>query len=138
VGGPRVGVCGGRVGEETPLVWALTDSARMALEEVFLRRANVAPREWEMFRAVIHRAGIPGALDNRTSVVLSRTDPAKLADAPELPRPLSPALYEIACWPMYLPLGSVIRSEPVVSIAGKGPAAETVRRRLRELGWRVR
>jgi hypothetical protein len=135
---PLVAVYEARVGEETPLVWGLSDAACTALEEIFLRRANVAPREWEMFRAVIHRAGIPGALDSRTSVLLSRTDPAKLADAPELPRPISPAVYEIACWPMYLPLGCVTRSEPVVSIAGRGPAVETARRRLRQLGWKVR
>ncbi|MEW5933089.1 MAG: hypothetical protein AB1816_05855 [Bacillota bacterium] len=134
---PLVAVYEVRANREAPVVWGLGDPGRMALEEVFLRRANVAPREWEMFRAVIHRAGIPGALDNRTSVLLSRADPSHLASSPDLPRPLPAVLYEAASWPMYLPLGSVVRCEPTVSIAGAGPASEAARRRLRDLGWRV-
>lgn len=134
---PLVAVYQIRVGKEMPLVWPLADAGRMALEKMFLRRANVSPVEREMFRFVIHRAGIPGALDAHTSLLLSRSDPAKLACAPRLPRPISPAVYEVACWPMYLSLGGVVRREPTVTIPGTGPAAGAARRRLRDLGWRV-
>lgn len=127
-------------GRAVPVLWPLSDSGRMALEEILLRRLNWPPGRLMLLNRVVHRSVVPGAVDAWVASALEQAGAEAIAGLDQVPVPVPRESYQAAGWPLFVPVGGVEMAGGGVTVVvpGRTAAAEEARRKLARAGWKAR